>query len=150
MVKGTPVLSPHGSPRTSREGTPERSATHTNEQHEDEQTVEQDAVKQLIAEHVNNALQAFVRGLSTVPPTPPPNNTATVEIPRSGLANSGSGGTPNKSRDGRLGTPNNYDLQTLLLTLQKQVKEQNDSIEKIPGIPPVIQEVDIDKYSQQP
>ncbi|XP_070045809.1 uncharacterized protein [Nicotiana tomentosiformis] len=60
-----------------------------------------DAVKQLIAEYVNDALQAFVRVLPAVPPTLPPNNTATVEIPRSGLVNSGSGGTPNESRDGR-------------------------------------------------
>nr|XP_009591158.1 uncharacterized protein LOC104088220 [Nicotiana tomentosiformis] len=72
-----------------------------------------------------------------------------MEIPRSGLANSGSGPTPTESRDGRPGTPNNSDLQTLILTLQKQVKEQNDRIEQIPGVPHVIKGVHFDKYSQQ-
>nr|XP_033512918.1 uncharacterized protein LOC117277633 [Nicotiana tomentosiformis] len=33
---------------------------------------------------------------------------------------------------------------------QKQMKEQNDRIEQIPGVPPVIKGVDIDIYSQQP
>ncbi|XP_019263735.1 PREDICTED: uncharacterized protein LOC109241444 [Nicotiana attenuata] len=70
-----------------------------NDQHENDQAIDA-ALKQLIAEQVNNALQAFVNRLPTIPPTPPPNNIATIENPRSGLANSGSGGTPSKSRDG--------------------------------------------------
>ncbi|XP_070049628.1 uncharacterized protein [Nicotiana tomentosiformis] len=101
QVEGVP--SPQGSPRNSREASPERFTTHNNEQHGNEQTVEHDVVKQLIAEYVNDALQVFVRGIPIVPPTPPPTNTAIVEIPRSWLANSGSGGTPNESRDGRPG-----------------------------------------------
>nr|XP_016474439.1 PREDICTED: uncharacterized protein LOC107796208 [Nicotiana tabacum] len=101
QVKGTPVPSPQGTPRNSREASPERSTTHNNEQHGNEQTIEQDAVKQLIAEYVNDALQGFVRGLPAMPPAPPPYNTVTVEISRSGLVNSGSGGTPNESRNGR-------------------------------------------------
>ncbi|XP_075106771.1 uncharacterized protein LOC142179794 [Nicotiana tabacum] len=86
QVEGTPILSPQGTPRNSREASPERSTTHNNEQHGNEQTVKQDA---------------FVRGLPVVPLIPPPNNTATVEIPQSGLVNSRSGGTPNESRDER-------------------------------------------------
>lgn len=120
-----------------------------NDQHGDDQAIDA-ALKQLIAEQVNNALQAFVSGLLTVPPTSPPNNTATIENPRPGLANSGSGGTPSESCDGRSGIPINCDLQSLVLTLQKQLKEQNDRIEEIPGVPPIIKGVDVDKYSQQP
>ncbi|XP_019234333.1 PREDICTED: uncharacterized protein LOC109214836 [Nicotiana attenuata] len=74
-----------------------------NDQQGGDQNVD-NALKQLVAEHVNNALQAFVSGLPTVPPTPPPNNTATIENPRSALTNSGSGGTPSESRDGGLGS----------------------------------------------
>ncbi|XP_070010518.1 uncharacterized protein [Nicotiana sylvestris] len=33
---------------------------------------------------------------------------------------------------------------------RKQLKEQNERIEQIPGVPPVIKGVDVDKYSQKP
>ncbi|XP_070042366.1 uncharacterized protein [Nicotiana tomentosiformis] len=116
---GSPPISlPQESPRHSREGTPERSTSHTNEQHGDEQTVEQYALKQLIVEHVNNALQTFVRGFPTAPLTPPPNNTATIENPCSGLANSGSGGTPNESRDGSSGSSMNIILLRVVNEMQ--------------------------------
>lgn len=65
----------------------------------DEQTAEQDGLKKLIAKHVNNALQDFVRGLLNAPTTPPLVNIATLKTPRSGLDNSRSEGIPNESRD---------------------------------------------------
>lgn len=34
--------------------------------------------------------------------------------------------------------------------MQKYLKEQNERIERILGVPPVIKGVDVDKYSQQP
>nr|XP_009763096.1 PREDICTED: uncharacterized protein LOC104214789 [Nicotiana sylvestris] len=107
-----------------------------------------DALKKLIAQQVNNALQAFTSQLPVAPPTPTPNNN-TLENSRSGLVNSGSVRTPSESRDGEPGNIVNSDLQNLVLTLQKQLKEQSDRIEQIPGVPPVIKGIDMDKYSQQ-
>ncbi|XP_075089575.1 uncharacterized protein LOC107805464 [Nicotiana tabacum] len=100
-------------------------------------------------EKVNKAFEAFVSQLPIAPPIPTPNNN-TLENPRSGLANSGSGGIPSKSREGEPGNLVNSDLQNLVLTLQKQLKEQSDRIEQIPEVPPVIKGIDMDKYSQQP
>ncbi|XP_070022498.1 uncharacterized protein [Nicotiana sylvestris] len=65
---------------------------------ENDQAIDE-ALKKLIAQQVSNALQAFANQLSVIPPTPTPNNN-TMENPRSGLVNSGSGGTPNESHDG--------------------------------------------------
>ncbi|XP_070022187.1 uncharacterized protein [Nicotiana sylvestris] len=107
-----------------------------------------DALKKLIAQQVNSALQAFTSQLPVAPPTPTPNNN-TLENPRSGLVNSSSSGTPSESRDGEPSNIVNSDLQNLVLTLQKQLKEQSDRIEQIPGVSPVIKEIDMDKYSQQ-
>nr|XP_016447273.1 PREDICTED: uncharacterized protein LOC107772289 [Nicotiana tabacum] len=48
---------------------------------------------------VNKALEAYVSQLPVAPPTPTPNNN-TLENPRFGLANSGSGGIPSEPREG--------------------------------------------------
>nr|XP_016505538.1 PREDICTED: uncharacterized protein LOC107823410 [Nicotiana tabacum] len=37
-----------------------------------------------------------------------------------------------------------------LIAQQKQLKEQSDRIEQIPGVPPIIKGIDMDKYLQQP
>ncbi|XP_070020244.1 uncharacterized protein [Nicotiana sylvestris] len=62
-----------------------------------------EALQKLIAQQVNKALEAFVSQLPVAPPTPTPNNN-TLENPRSGFANSGSGGTPTESREGEPGS----------------------------------------------
>ncbi|XP_075086104.1 uncharacterized protein LOC142168842 [Nicotiana tabacum] len=121
QMEGTPVSSPQGTSRNSREASPERSTTHNNEQHGNEQIVEQDA--------------AFVRGLPVVTPTPLLNNIATVKIPQSGFVNSGNGGTPNESRDGRPGV--DFDKY-----LQQPWKPSADPL----PIPKKFKMLDIPKY----
>nr|XP_009614609.1 uncharacterized protein LOC104107492 [Nicotiana tomentosiformis] len=121
QMEGTPVPSPQGTSRNSREASPERSTTHNNEQHGNEQIVEQDA--------------AFVRGLPVVTPTPLLNNIATVKIPQSGFVNSGNGGTPNESRDGRPGV--DFDKY-----LQQPWKPSADPL----PIPKKFKMLDIPKY----
>ncbi|XP_070014422.1 uncharacterized protein [Nicotiana sylvestris] len=74
------------------------SESNVNEQFKNDQAIDE-ALKKLIAQQVGNALRAFVNQLSVVPPMPTPNNN-TMENPRSGLVNSGIGGTPSESRDG--------------------------------------------------
>ncbi|XP_019266453.1 PREDICTED: uncharacterized protein LOC109243893 [Nicotiana attenuata] len=61
---GTPVPLPRRSPQQSREGSPDRSISYANDQHGDDQAIDE-ALKQLIEEQVNNALQAFVSGYIT-------------------------------------------------------------------------------------
>ncbi|XP_070028852.1 uncharacterized protein [Nicotiana sylvestris] len=106
-----------------------------------------EALQKIIDARVSKTLQALVSRLPVAPPTPTPNNN-TLENPRSGLVNSG--GTLSEPQEGEPGNSNNSHLQNLLLTLQKQLKEHNERIEQIPGVPPVIKGVDVDKYSQQP
>nr|XP_016462463.1 PREDICTED: uncharacterized protein LOC107785634 [Nicotiana tabacum] len=97
-----PHHTPTGSPHQSRGSSPESSTSRVDDLND--QTVEQDALKQLIAERVNSALQAFVRGLINTAQTPPPVNTTTLENPHSVLDNSRSGENPNESRDGGSGS----------------------------------------------
>ncbi|XP_070026103.1 uncharacterized protein [Nicotiana sylvestris] len=94
----TPVPSPQSSPRRSREGTPEGSHANGNTQFENDEVVNE-SLQKLIAQQVNKALEAFVSQLPVAPTTPTPNDN-TLENPRSGLANSGSGVIPTESRDG--------------------------------------------------
>ncbi|XP_070004362.1 uncharacterized protein [Nicotiana sylvestris] len=142
------IISPRGSPRRSREGTPDGSHTDGQAQFENVEAMVE-ALQKLITAQVNKVVQALVSKLPAGPPTPTPNNNTLVN-PRSGLVNSGSGGTPSESQEGEPGNLVNSDLQNLVLTLQKQLKEQSDRIEQILGVSPVIKEVDMDKYSQQP
>ncbi|XP_070004470.1 uncharacterized protein [Nicotiana sylvestris] len=123
--------SPRGSPRQSREGTPESHAG-AQEQSENFEGVNEALQKAIIA-HVNKVAQALVSQLPVAPPTPIPNNN-TLENPRSGfLTQEMEEPLVNHKREN-----------------QRQLKEQNDRIEQIPGVPPVIKGVDMDKYSQQP
>ncbi|XP_019237580.1 PREDICTED: uncharacterized protein LOC109217766 [Nicotiana attenuata] len=92
-----------------------------NEQRENDQAVDE-PLKQLIAQQVNNALQAIVSRFPTIPPTPPPNNNATVENPRLGLVKSGSGGTPSESRDGESGSSLNIILLRVVNEMQANDK----------------------------
>lgn len=43
--------------------------------------------------------------------------------------------------------PKNSDLKILVLTLQKQIKEPGERTEPIHGIPPIVKDIDMDKYS---
>ncbi|XP_070021996.1 uncharacterized protein [Nicotiana sylvestris] len=137
--------SPRGSSRQSREGTP-KSHVGAQEQSENFEGVDEALQKEIAAHKV---VQALVSQLPAAPPTPTPNNN-TLENPRSGLVNSGNRGTPSASQEGEPGNSTNSHLQNLVQTLQRQLKEQNDRIEQIPGVPPMIKGVDMDKYSQQP
>lgn len=56
---------------------------------------------------------------------PPPVNTI-VENTNSGLENSGYGEIPHSSGVGGSCTPNNSNLQNLVIALQKQLKEYNE------------------------
>ncbi|XP_070021963.1 uncharacterized protein [Nicotiana sylvestris] len=132
-------LSPQGSPRGSREGTPNDQSEHVDGRDE--------VLQKIIDVRVEKALEALIRRLPVAPSTP---NDNTLENPRSGLINSGNGETPSDSQEGEPGNSTTSHWQNLVLTLQKQLKEQNERIEQIPGVPPVIRGVDMDKYSQQP
>ncbi|XP_070020135.1 uncharacterized protein [Nicotiana sylvestris] len=131
-----------------REGSPDESQTNEHAQFQNMEAADE-ALQKLITAQVNRAVAALVNQLPVATPAPTPNNN-TIENPHSGLVNSGSGGTPNNSQEGEPGNAINSDLQTLVLTLQKQLKEQSERIEQIPGVPPIIKGVDMDRYSQQP
>ncbi|XP_070013798.1 uncharacterized protein [Nicotiana sylvestris] len=105
----TPVPSPRGSPWRSREGSPHGSHTNGNTHFENLEAIDE-ALQKLIVAQVNKALKAFASQLPAAPSTPTPNNN-TLENPRSGLVNSGSGGTPNESQEGE---PAWYFLVSLL------------------------------------
>lgn len=64
--------------------------------------------------------------------------------------NGDTGGLPTDPGMGDSGMPNNLDLQNLVMTLQKKIKEQWECIEKIPKILPAVTEIDIDKKLQPP
>nr|XP_009774020.1 PREDICTED: probable caffeine synthase 3 [Nicotiana sylvestris] len=70
---------------------------------------------------VNKTLEAFVSQLPVTPPTPTPNNN-TLENLRSGLANSGSGGIPSESREGKPGSSVNIILLRILREMQAEDK----------------------------
>ncbi|XP_070026198.1 uncharacterized protein [Nicotiana sylvestris] len=142
------VPAPQDSPRQSREGSPDESQTNEYAQFQNMEAADE-ALQKLITAQVNRAVAALVNRLPVATPAPTPNNN-TIENPRSGLVNSGSGGAPNNSQEGEPGNAINFDLQTLVLTLQKQLKEQSERIEQISGVPPIIKGVDMDRYSQQP
>ncbi|XP_070002171.1 uncharacterized protein [Nicotiana sylvestris] len=115
-----PVRSPQSSPRRSREGTPHGSHANGNTQFENDEAVNE-ALQKLIAQQVNKALEAFVSQLTIAPTTPTPNDN-TLENPRSGLANSGSGGIPTESRDGEPGSSVNIILLRVLREMQTEDK----------------------------
>uniref|UniRef100_A0A1U7VEI5 Uncharacterized protein LOC104216431 n=1 Tax=Nicotiana sylvestris TaxID=4096 RepID=A0A1U7VEI5_NICSY len=80
-----------------------------------------DALKNLIAQQVSNALRDFTSQLPIAPPTPTPNQN-TLENPRSGLVNSSTGGTPSESRDGEPGSSVNIILLRVLHEMQAEDK----------------------------
>ncbi|XP_070007544.1 uncharacterized protein [Nicotiana sylvestris] len=94
----TSVPSPRDSPRRSREGSPDGSHINGNTQFENVEAIDE-ALQKLITAQVNKSLEAFASQLPSAPPTPTPNNN-TLENPRSGLVNSGSGGIPSESQEG--------------------------------------------------
>ncbi|XP_070014684.1 uncharacterized protein [Nicotiana sylvestris] len=57
-----------------------------------------EALQKLITSQVNKAVEAHVNQVPVATPTPSPNNN-TIENPRSGIVNLGSGGTPSKSQE---------------------------------------------------
>ncbi|XP_070007882.1 uncharacterized protein [Nicotiana sylvestris] len=57
-----------------------------------------EALQKVIDARVNKVLQALVSRLPVAPPIPTPNNN-TLENPRSGLVNSGNGGTPSEPQE---------------------------------------------------
>ncbi|XP_019256493.1 PREDICTED: uncharacterized protein LOC109234907 [Nicotiana attenuata] len=78
-----------------------------------------DALKNLIAQQVSNALRAFTSQLPVAPPIPTPNQN-TLENPRSGLVHSGTGGTLSESRDGKPGSSVNIILLRVLSEMQEE------------------------------
>ncbi|XP_075074718.1 uncharacterized protein LOC142162283 [Nicotiana tabacum] len=93
----TTIVDRQDSPRQSREGTPDGSQINEYAQFENAETVDE-ALQKLITTQINKAVEALVNQLLVATPTPSPNNN-TIENPRSGLVNSGSGGTPSKPQE---------------------------------------------------
>lgn len=90
-----------------------------------------------------------------VTPTVPPSKPEPVAItPNSVSGNSETGRLPGDSGAGGSKTIGNINLQSSILTLQKnmfnQIKEQNERTDQISGVSPVIKGIDMDKYSHQP
>ncbi|XP_070003261.1 uncharacterized protein [Nicotiana sylvestris] len=70
---------------------------------------------------VNKAIEALVNQLPVATPIPIPNNN-TLENPRSGLVNSGSGGTPSESQEREPGSSVNIILLRVLCEMQAEDK----------------------------
>ncbi|XP_070025840.1 uncharacterized protein [Nicotiana sylvestris] len=112
----TQVPTPRGSPRQSREGTPDGSQINEHAQFENAKVVDE-ALQKLIAAQVSKAVEALVNQL----PVATPNNN-TLENPRSGLVNSGSGGTPSESQEREPGRSVNIILLRVLREMQAEDK----------------------------
>lgn len=112
----------------SRKNSPVRSANHD-----------------FIAQQIGEALRSLTSIVTAKNPDPQPQVNMAAKIPNSGLEKFRSRKVSNSFGAGGFGMPINFDLQNLVLTLQKQLKEQNEQIQQIWGVPPIIKGMKKDK-----